>query len=312
MRLNVFAAILGALLSACGSKVENKLDSSKGVILTVLGTMQDGGLPHAGCQKKCCLQSWSSYPDSLKVVSLGLTDHSNFVNYMIEATPDFPAQWQKLQAQNHFPLAGIFLTHAHIGHYAGLIHLGREVMGANKIPVYAMPRMDSFLRNNGPWSQLVFLENIQLRPLKAGKRLNLGNGLGVIPLPVPHRDEYSETVGFEIFGPEHSALFIPDIDKWNLWNTDLKELISRHDYIFIDATFYDTNELPGRNMEEIPHPLVVETMESLIDLQTAMKSKVYFIHTNHTNPLLSKESEQSLWVEKQGFRIARYGMQFQL
>lgn len=312
MRIQFSVAILAVVLSACGPSIKYRVESPRGVILTVLGTMQDGGLPHAGCQKKCCIHSWSEPPEWLKVVCLGLTDHSDSSNYIIEATPDFPVQWNELRKQNDYPLAGILLTHAHIGHYAGLMHLGREVMGAKQIPVHAMPRMDSFLRNNGPWSQLVTLENIQIKPMQEGRRLKLSKDIGVSPFRVPHRDEYSETVGFEIFGPNHSALFIPDIDKWNLWNMNLKEMISRHDYVFIDATFYDTNELPGRNMEEIPHPLVIETISVLNDLNPVMKSKVYFIHTNHTNPLVNEQSEQSVHIEKQGFKVARYGMQFQL
>eukprot|EP00957_Ditylum_brightwellii_P156501 11911053-Ditylum_brightwellii.AAC.1 len=61
---------------------------------------------------------------------------------------------------------GIFLTHAHIGHYTGLMYLGREALGAVDVPVYAMPRMRSFLKNNGPWSQLVSLGNINIQNLE--------------------------------------------------------------------------------------------------------------------------------------------------
>jgi len=31
-------------------------------------------------------------------------------------------------------LSGIFLTHRHIGHYAGLMYLGKEVIGAKDLP----------------------------------------------------------------------------------------------------------------------------------------------------------------------------------
>ena len=44
------------------------------------------------------------------------------------------------------PPKGIFLTHAHIGHYSGLIHLGKEALGAKGISVYAMPKMSFFLK----------------------------------------------------------------------------------------------------------------------------------------------------------------------
>ena len=55
---------------------------------------------------------------------------------------------------------GIFLTHAHIGHYTGLMYLGREGLGGNKIKVYALKRMASFLRKNGPWDQLIKLNRM--------------------------------------------------------------------------------------------------------------------------------------------------------
>ena len=78
-------------------------------------------------------------------------------------------------------LSGIFLTHAHMGHYTGLMWLGKEVMGAAKVPVHAMPRMAAYLRSNGPWSQLVKLENIELREMRAGEAVPMP-GLVVTPL----------------------------------------------------------------------------------------------------------------------------------
>ena len=71
-----------------------------------------------------------------------------------------------------------------------------------------------------------------------------------MPFLVPHRDEFSETVGFEIKGENKTAVFIPDIDKWSKWNSDLKELIKRVDYAFLDATFYKNGEIPSRDMSE--------------------------------------------------------------
>jgi len=33
-----------------------------------------------------------------------------------------------------------------MGHYTGLMHFGREVMGTNNLPVYAMPKMKTLWR----------------------------------------------------------------------------------------------------------------------------------------------------------------------
>ena len=133
-------------------------------------------------------------------------------------------------------VSGIFLTHAHIGHYTGLMHLGREVMGSRGMPVYAMPRMRSFLSGNGPWSQLVDLGNIELRALEGEDPTSLGEGVTVRAMPVPHREEFSETVAFRIDRGERSVLFLPDIDKWERWDTDINQLLLEVDVAFVDGT----------------------------------------------------------------------------
>ena len=237
------------------------------------------------------------------------------IKYLFDATPNFPEQFYRLEMEAPsatFSFGGVFLTHAHIGHYVGLMYFGREVMGAKDVPVYAMPRMRNFLTDNGPWSQLVTLHNIALRPLEDGQPTSLAGGITVTPLRVPHRDEYSETVGFIIRGPHKSAMFIPDIDRWETWGRDLRELLKTVDYALVDATFYSMDELPGRNMDEIPHPLVTHTMDLLANLPASERGKLYFIHMNHSNPLLRADSPQSVEVARRGFHVAREGMRLPL
>ena len=286
------------------------MGSTQEPYLVVLGTAQDAGYPQVGCAKSCCERVWSGKADPEPVVSLGIVDPSGNRSWLMEATPDLPRQWMALTELA--PVAGIFLTHAHIGHYTGLMYLGREVMGATAVPVYVMPRMAAFLATNGPWSQLVQLGNICLHPLEADRPERLNGELSVTPIRVPHRDEYSETVGYLISGPARSALFIPDIDKWSRWDRDLTAELAEVDLAFLDATFFTTDELPGRDMSEIPHPFVVETMDRLADLPAEERAKVHFIHFNHTNPLLDPDSAASRKVQEAGFRIARTGQRFGL
>lgn len=200
---------------------------------------------------------------------------------------------------------GIFLTHAHIGHYTGLMYLGKEAMDAQQLPVYVMPRMQNFLSSNGPWDQLVTRENIVLKKMVNDQAITLSSSLKVTPLLVPHRDEYSETVGYSIEGPDKSALFIPDIDKWNKWEKDIVAEVKKVDYAFLDATFYDGAELNNRDMSEIPHPFIAESMEKFSGLSQVEKNKIIFIHFNHTNPVINPDSKESQWVISQGYRIAR-------
>jgi len=210
-------------------------------------------------------------------------------------------------SENPVNISGIFLTHAHIGHYTGLAHLGFEVMGANKIPVYAMPRMMNFLSDNGPWSQLVTKENIIIESLQDGVIIKINDKIKITPFLVPHRDEYSETVGFNISGPNKSVLFIPDIDKWDLWQKDIVAEIERNDYLFLDGTFFDGTELPGRNMSQIPHPFIVESMQLFENLSIEEKSKIHFIHFNHTNPLYQTGSKARKVLNNAGFQVAKQG-----
>ena len=163
--------------------------------------------------------------------------------------------------------------------------------------------MADYLENNGPWSQLVSYKNIAIKPLQNDKTQSLG-ALKVTPFLVPHRDEYSETVGYRIDGPNKSAIFIPDINKWSEWQTDLATLITTVDYALIDATFFADGELPGRDMSRVPHPFVTESMELLADLPVEERNKVWFIHMNHTNPLLDPQSEETKSVQSRGFNVA--------
>ncbi len=242
------------------------------------------------------------------VSCLGLVDPISQETWLFDATPDFKDQLHLLTHSNNkqeLPLSGIFLTHAHIGHYTGLMQLGREAMGAKNIPVYAMPRMKNFLANNGPWSQLVKLNNIALQNLAADTTIQLNERLKVQAIEVPHRDEFSETVGFKIIGSDKSALFIPDIDKWHLWNRDIKEEIASIDYAFLDGTFYKNGEIPNRDMSEIPHPFMEESLNLFQTLPKEERNKVHFIHFNHTNPVLQVNSTAQKEVEQAACHIAK-------
>lgn len=279
--------------------------------LVILGTVQDAGSPHIGCSKDCCKNLFKNPDKSRKVVSLGVIDPVNKMNWIFEATPDLPAQMKLLKEHSDFSTKetpdGIFVTHAHIGHYSGLMYLGREAMGSKDVPVYAMPKMQSYLESNGPWDQLVKLNNIKICPLNKDASIILSSNIKVRPFIVPHRDEYSETVGYIIEGPNKKVLFIPDIDKWEKWEKSIIEEIKNVDYAFVDATFYDGVEINNRSISEIPHPFVIESMEAFKDLSSSEKNKIYFIHFNHTNPLLNIESEQAKTVLKNGFHIAQFG-----
>ena len=273
--------------------------------LVVLGTLQDGGSPHMGCMKSCCA---SERPNDY-VVSLGVIDESKHI--IFDASPDIVSQTNYLQLISPAKELEIFLTHAHMGHYVGLIHLGRESANTKNTPVYAMPRMAQFLQNNGPWSQLIDLENISIKPLQNKTPVSVSPRLSITPLIVPHRDEFSETVGYLIAGQSKSALYIPDIDKWDLWETDINTLLTQVDYAFLDATFFEDGEI-SRPMSDVPHPFVEESIMRFKTLAVEEKSKIYFIHLNHTNPARDANFEDRRAIEEKGYHFATFGMRFSL
>ena len=278
--------------------------------IIVLGTIQDAGSPHMGCEKSCCISLFKNPDPNRKVVSLGLVDPSEKKYWLIEASPDFITQCRDLKTISKFEHAkspdGIFLTHAHIGHYTGLMYLGKESYNSRDVPVFAMTRMKGFLIQNGPWSQLFKINNIKINNINHQEEIKLSNNLSITPFLVPHRDEFSETVGFKINGPKKSILFIPDIDKWGKWNKSLVQEIKKADLALLDGTFYDSNEVNNRNISEIPHPFVIETMDLFKEENNSEKSKINFIHLNHTNPLLDTNSAAFKKVKESGFNTANY------
>ena len=289
---------------ACNQPIEK---TSTTAYVMVLGVAQDAGYPQMNCKKECCKQAWDN-PELKRTTScLAIVDPTTNEQWIIDATPNIKEQLQLLkQKTGTEKLDGILLTHAHMGHYTGLMHFGREVMGTDNLPVFAMPKMKTFLEENGPWSQLVKLENINIKALKSDSTLSLNERIKIKPFLVPHRDEFSETVGYEITINNKSLIFIPDIDKWEKWETNITELIKKVDYAFLDATFYKNGELK-RDMSEIPHPFVQESMELFSELSEKDKQKVHFIHFNHTNPLLQEGSTAQEEVFEKGFNLAKEG-----
>ena len=274
----------------------------------ILGVVQDGGLPHLGNNKTCC----ENIQQNKYVTSIMLVNNENNESYLFDASPDINEQLNFMGDRIKTDLKGIFLTHAHIGHYTGLMYFGREALNSKSINVYAMPRMKRFLEDNGPWSQLVSLKNILIKEINNNSKLSVDPNIIIQPIEVPHRAEFSETVGYIIHGPNKKLLFIPDIDKWYLWDKSIIDEIKKVDYALLDATFYDEKEINYRDISEIPHPFVIESLELFKNLKLKEKKKIYFIHLNHTNPLLHSDSDEYKNLISKGFNVANEGLELKL
>jgi pyrroloquinoline quinone biosynthesis protein B len=281
--------------------------------------VQDGGLPHAACACARCEAARSDPARKRSVASLALISGDPPSVHLVDATPDITEQLRRVRdlrppneaRTDRKPVDGVLLTHAHVGHYLGLAHFGFEVVSTSGLPVYASERMAAYLRENGPWSQLVRLENVVLRTIRPGEPFDLAGGLQVTPIVVPHRDEYSDTLGFVVRGPRSSLLYVPDTDSWRAWTTSIVDLVGDVDVAILDGTFYSAGELPGRDVTKIGHPLVTETMDLLEPLVRSGK-RVCFTHLNHSNPALDPASPERRAIEARGFHVLEEGQEIPL
>jgi pyrroloquinoline quinone biosynthesis protein B len=290
--------------------------------VVVLGTVQDGGMPQTGCDCTRCAAARKNPSRARRVSSLAIDVPKTGHVYLVDATPDLPTQIEEIHGfrahpegkVDRAPVDGVLLTHAHIGHYLGLAHFGFESLNTKDIPVWVSPRMAGYLRANGPWSQLVRLGNVALREIQPGKPFPLEEGVTVEAFPVPHRDEYSDTLAFLIRGPEKTLLFVPDTDSWAAWPKPLLDVLAEEkvDIALLDATFYSPDELPDRDVTKIKHPLITQSMDLLEPLVKAGKLRVFFTHLNHSNPALDPDGPARRAIEARGFRVLEEGDAFDL
>jgi pyrroloquinoline quinone biosynthesis protein B len=324
-RLTVFMAVT-ALIGCEPGPADATVDIGREVVLAegpvvlVLGTAQDGGLPHAGCSCAHCESARVDPAFRRRIASLGVVFPKEGIRFLIDATPDVRPQLDALTdaspvvspAAGRNPVNGVLLTHAHIGHYLGLAFFGYESMHTSALPVSCTPAMGRFLKSNAPWDQLVRLENIVPLEVEHGQAVRLHERLQATPIRVPHRDEYADTVAWLLEGPQRSLLYVPDTDRWDTWEPTLAERLEQVDVAILDGTFYSPDELPGRDLSTIAHPLIVTTMDLLEPLVKSGKVEVYFTHLNHSNLALDPDGEAARTVRERGFRIATEGMEIPL
>lgn len=310
-------ALAGAAAAGC---LGGRGELAAGPRLVVLGTAQDGGLPHAGCSCERCARARARPARARRVASVAVVAGGQA--WLVDATPDLPAQLEALAEQtarprggvDRAPVAGILLTHAHVGHYLGLAWLGFEALNTRELPVRASRRMAALLRASAPWDQLVRLGNIHLVEAAPGVAEELGGGVRVTPLLVPHRDEYTDTLGFVFAGPRARALYVPDSAPWRQWSRPLPAVLADEgvDVALIDGCFYSPDELPGRDLSTLAHPLMLESMELLQPLVDAGRVRVIFTHLNHSNPATDPTSAAAAEVRRRGFEIAEEGLEVPL
>ena len=280
----------------------------------IVGTTQDGGYPHIGCNLECCQDAWNNPGLKRYASSIAVVNNQNKKYFLIDVTPDVSEQLHMFYSVygNSYSLSGIFLTHAHVGHYMGLFKLGLEMMNSNKIPLYAMPEMMKFLKDNSSTNFLFESNNIADNIIKEKQLIELDANLSISPFYVPHRNELSETVGYKIKSDDKSVIYIPDVDSWEECDFNILDMVSQNDYLFLDGTFYDKSELYTRDISKIPHPSIIDSIKTFKSLSNDNKSKIFFTHLNHTNNLLRKDSDEYKTVIEKKYNILHEKQKFLL
>jgi pyrroloquinoline quinone biosynthesis protein B len=268
----------------------------------LLGIAQDGGFPQPGCTCPNCTNL--NLPSS-SAVCLAIIDEESQSYWLIDAPPQFEQATRPLA---HLTLQGIFLTHAHIGHYAGLIFLGNEARSTQNLPVYCSRQMHEFLITNEPWASLIRNQNIFIQELESYESTVLTPNLTVAQIAVPHRPDFTDTFAYFVIGPRKSLFYCPDINFWPNNDRSFRTIFELNEYLLLDATFYSRAELPDRDLSKIPHPFVVDTHIHLKEYA----NKTTLIHLNHSNPLLNKNSPETKATRELGFSVAETDQTFDL
>ncbi len=288
--------------------------------IKVLGSAQDGGLHHAACGCVRCEAAARNPELARNIAAVAILSQATGNHYLVDAGPDIRPQLDMLarvgggpQAKvDRAPVDGVFLTHAHLGHYTGLAFFGVEAIHTADLPVWCTRSMADLLRENAPWSQLVQIGNIDLKEILPREPFEPEPGVTVTAIPVPHRDEFADTVAFLITGSRKTIFYAPDTDSWDRWDPSLPEVLAAVDIAILDGTFFSPDELPGRRVEEIGHPLITSTMDLLQSMVDQQQVQVWFTHMNHSNPVLGPDPHAADEVRDRGFHILEDGQEFPL
>jgi pyrroloquinoline quinone biosynthesis protein B len=279
--------------------------------VVILGTAQDGGVPHAGCLCRNCAAARSDPGQRHPPVSIGIVSDDEAV--LVDPTMAFEEQmyalWVCLPSSVDYteerfqPPGTILITHAHTGHYAGLWQLDRSVLAANRIQVLGPRLTIEMLSANEPWKAMQADGFINLTAMEFGEPRQLVSSVEVELMQVPHRSEWAtDTAAVVIGGPGKRVLYLPDIDSWEEWNRDLVATVELFDVVLLDGCFWQ-----APNRKGVPHPPVTRTMDLLQHVADAGQTAIGFIHLNHSNPLLTPGSDERRTVIERGFFVAAEG-----
>ena len=300
------------------------------MIVTVLGSGSNGGVPQWDCCCKNCTQARTipgqSRTRSSVSVSVGGTQLVLF-----DATPDikFQLEMNRLtpkpdEAKNgrQCRIEAVFLTHGHGDHIIGVSEFSTGKGFA--IPVYAPPDLIEFMFGSRDRSNFfgnigrLAMDYVDPIGLKEEKIVEPLPGLKISGFKIEHTDRLddgshfpSSTYGYEIQTDEARFVYTPDIGSLS---DEVLTRIEGADLFMLDASFWWNDELSrisglAKTSYDLGHVPVEESVEIL---RGKGIGRVIYTHLNHTNPLMDPEHPATSILEKRGFETAFDGMRIKV
>ena len=287
-----------------------------GVSVTILGTAQDGGIPQAGCSCERCNEAHKDlrlrkYPVSLGIIG---TDGSK---HIIEVTKNLSEQlmiWSTNENELFIPET-VSITHLHLGHVEGIGQFGKPVMSSKEVDVFLSHKNKNIFDERSDIKLMIEENNIRTHAKNFNQLFEpmQGCGFSLQFISIPHRSELGDTAAIIIKANKRNILFMPDQDSWEetleyYSKENIREFLKMFDIneALIDGTFWSMEELPGRNISEIPHPTIQDSLK-LLGKRMENDPRISFLHLNHSNPVNDIGSKQRKLVEENGWRVSEIG-----
>ena len=187
-------------------------------------------------------------------------------------------------------------------------------MGSSGTSLFASKSVIDYIRKRGLISPFKVNKVESSKPFSPSRQC----GFQLEFILVPHRDEFSDTHAIKIIGPSSSLLFLPDHDDWTgtldmAGQSSIRDWLNslEVDFALIDGTFWSGDELGGRDMSQIPHPPISETIGRL-GRREDEDPEVIFFHLNHTNPAIDCGSAEYRELVALGWSVGEQGSTFVL
>ena len=284
----------------------------------ILGIAQDGGIPQASLSPL----NWDAFQrgDVHYPVSLGVktVDGSGHLFDVTRSLSWQLALWQNKCEGTLKKISDVWISHSHLSHVDGLRQFGEASMGLKGVNIRCSKLFANEIKSNDWINQLIKNGTFILKTWDDQSEIILEEGFSVRPIRVPHRNIGSDTHCFLIKGISKALLYLSDHDNWDATldfvghETPLQWFSSiGANIVLLDGTFWSLNELRDREQNDVPHPPVSETLKLIGDRKSG-DPEIFFLHLNHTNPLLDSKSNEFNELVTKGWNLAEEGQVIEL